>query len=97
MQTFHRITTENPCTWTAIMRNLNVIAVQEGFAKKEGVNRWAYAFTLGRLTQKQLEWVMRFPNVEVTERNAENLVRPDGVKVKRIFTVYLFPTYTKEN
>ena len=97
MQTFHRITTEKSCTWTAIMRNLNVIAVQEGFAKKDGVNRWTYAFTLGRLTQKQLEWVMHFPNVEVTERKVENLVRPDGVEVKRIFTVYLFPTYTKEN
>ena len=94
----HQVTTETPCTWTLIMRNLNVIAVQEGYTKKDGVNRWAYAFTLGRLTQKQLESVMRFPNVEVTERNAENLVRPDGTEAKRIFTVYLFPTYcTKEN
>lgn len=93
----HQVTTETPCTWSLIMRNLNVIAAQEGYTKKEGVNRWAYAFTLGRLTQKQLEWVMHFPNTEVTERKVENLVRPDGTEAKRIFTVYLFPNYgTKE-
>lgn len=93
----HQVTTETPCTWTLIMKKLDVIAVQEGYVKKGNVNRWAYAFTLGIFKQKHLEWVMRFPNVEVTERKVENLVRPDGIEVKRIFTVYLFPNYgTKE-
>ena len=95
-QITRQITKEHPCTWTAIMRNLNVIVVQEGYRSCQGVNRLVYAFTLGRLTQKQLEWVLRFPNVEVAERDVQGIARPDGSVVKRIFTVYLYPANEKE-
>ena len=93
----HQITTETPCSWSAIMRNLNVLSVHEGYRHYKGVNRWVYAFTLGKFTRKQLEWIMHFPNVEVTEHSVENMTRPDGTPLKRMFTVYLFPTYYSEN